>query len=61
MNDLISLIGIICALLGAGMLIVLLATLANGHLPSGFPGVFIATSPFIFILIAAFILTRRKA
>jgi len=61
MNDLISLIGIICALLGAGMLIVLLITLISGQMPVDFFGIFLITSPFIFILIAAFILTRRKA
>ncbi|HOX54313.1 MAG: hypothetical protein PHI86_05670 [Candidatus Omnitrophica bacterium] len=60
MNDLLSFLGIIFAFLGAGMLIVLLVTLANGPLPSGFLGVFLAVFPFIFLFFAAFILTRRK-
>ncbi|MBM3248712.1 MAG: hypothetical protein FJZ10_04785 [Candidatus Omnitrophica bacterium] len=61
MNDLISLIGMIFAIAGLGMLAVLLVTLANGQMPANFFGIFLITSPFIFILIAAFILTRRKA
>ncbi len=60
MYDFLSLIGLAFAVAGAGMLIVLLLALVNNQLPINAFGAFLAISPFIFILVAAFILTRRK-
>ena len=60
MRDFLTLIGILFAVAGAGLLIILLLSLINNQLPINAFGAFIGVAPFALLIMAAVILTRRK-
>ena len=60
MYDLFSLVGIISAVTGVGMLIVFVLALINGQLPLNYFGAFLAISPFVLLIIALILFNRRK-
>jgi hypothetical protein len=60
MIDFLSLIGLVCGIAGTGMLIIFVLALLNEQLPMNYFGIFLASSPFILLIIASILLTRRK-
>jgi len=60
MYRLIALIGMICAVAGAGMLAVLLIALVNNQIPVNIAGTFLAIMPFFLLAMAGLLLSRHK-
>lgn len=56
----IALVGIICAIAGAGMLIVLFLALMNNQIPINLSGALLAITPFALIILAAMFFSHHK-
>jgi hypothetical protein len=56
----LTLAGIICAIAGAGMFIILLLTLVNNQMPINFFGALMAITPFALIIVAAMLFSYHK-